>query len=218
VDYDRIRGRITEVFAEWTIPKATCPTTAPARTEQVQWVGIDGFGSSTVEQVGTYDSCTGSGATPVYGTWWEFFPAESLHQYRPANPGDLVEAYVLYDPFVSSGGGTGLYTLTLEDLTAGYAFTKVGNPSAGPDVSAECISEAPSTSAGAILPLTNYGTTSFLTCDATIHGTFTGIGAYSVVYAVRQVGTSSSTVQAVSGLTRVDYPADHFSISWKAYS
>ena len=218
VDVDKVKGHITEVFAEWTIPKASCPANAPSKTVQVQWAGIDGLGSSTVEQIGTESLCAGPGATPTYATWWEFFPVDPLHEYRSASAGDLIEAYVLYDPDIAVGGVTGQYTLTLDDITANYVFTKVGNPASGKDISAECISEAPSTSGGEIIPLTDYGTTAFSTCDATIGGTFAGIGAYSTVYVIDQISSTPKTVQLTSGLSRTDYPLDHFTVSWKAYS
>jgi hypothetical protein len=142
-------GSILEATADWFVPSIGC-SVYPA--VQDNWVGIDGFGSGTVEQGGTYAYCDSSGNGPFYWTWFEFYPYESIQSVSSAvSPGDLIQAYILYNPYISVNGDIGLYTIIVEDISNPAAtFTVQGNPSTcntngcenGPDSSAECISES----------------------------------------------------------------------------
>jgi hypothetical protein len=57
------------VNGSWTVPAVTCPATG--NTYSSQWVGIDGYGGSTVEQDGIGAFC--SAGTPVYFAWYEIW-------------------------------------------------------------------------------------------------------------------------------------------------
>jgi len=217
-------GTILEVFGEWLVPTVTC-TGAPGGALVGTWVGIDGYGNGEVEQAGTSASCSGAGATPVYYDWWEFYPYNSAVNKYHVSPGDFMQVYILYNPYVTVNGHRGIYTLVVSDLNHyGDSFSVTGNPSTcnakgacetGPDASAECISEKASSY------LANYGTTTFLSCDSTIGSTFSGIGGHGshvTLYRINQVGpVTTLTDQSTSGLSTYDYTDDHFTITWHHY-
>ena len=67
----------TYVQAVWTVP--TISASSPAFSFSSTWVGLDGFGSSTVEQIGTEaDGAPGDSAAAQYYAWIELFPANPL--------------------------------------------------------------------------------------------------------------------------------------------
>jgi len=134
----------TSVTATWTEPSVTCHS---YNDLMAIWVGIDGYGSSTVEQTGVATDCS-SGA-PVYQGWYEMYPASpvyySLTSY-PVRAGDQITATV------SRSGAT--YTLTLHNGTRGWTKATIKSMSAS-NASAEVIIESPTGSYPA------FGTVSF---------------------------------------------------------
>jgi Peptidase A4 family len=145
------QGPYTYAYGSWTVPTANCGTVlgGEADANEYTWVGLDGFGSSTVEQIGTETDCWGW--TGSYSAFFEFAPngpevITSPFSYH-VNPGDLMQAWVQYN-----GPTSGTYTLTLDDDTQPWSFS-VTKPWAGNNASAECIAEDPQ---GSPL-LTNFG-------------------------------------------------------------
>jgi|GEM_PF-555283 hypothetical protein len=216
-------GTITEAFGEWVVPSINCAKAHGASLND-NWVGIDGYGTGTVEQAGTLGYCSSSTATPYYYDWFEFYPySASVGEFYVA-AGDVINAYVLYNPYVTIGNGSGIYTLVVNDLSDYSAsFSVTGTPNActatgcetGPDGSAECISEQASQY------LADYGTTGFVSCDSTIGGTWSGIGGHgthATLYEISQKeGVSGKVDQTPSKLTTYDYKDDYFTITWKHY-
>src|ERR1700722_9808224 len=70
----------TSVTATWVQPQVSCTTAGNVSF----WVGLDGYGSSTVEQTGTSVSC--ATGTPQYYGWWEFYPADASDYSEPVGP------------------------------------------------------------------------------------------------------------------------------------
>ncbi len=222
-------GTVLEAYAEWIVPAISCASHNPSLADQ--WVGIDGFNDGTVEQGGTYEYCVSAHSGPYYWTWFEFYPYESIVSVSSTvAAGDLMQAYILYNPYISISGYSGVYTIVVEDdSNNASSFAVQGNPSqcdasgcqSGPDQSAECISES---LVGQGLKLPDYGTTTFYTCDAEINGYFAGIGglphgAHATVNEITTVGfDSGKTQQAVSKLSTFDYKYDYFTITWKRYT
>jgi Peptidase A4 family len=143
-------GTFTDVKGSWVQPKATCSNKS---TYSSFWVGLDGYNSGTVEQLGTEADC--SHGTPSNYAWWEIYP-------NPSNsiPGFTVTPGVTYTAEVKYNGG-GSFSLSLSG--GGHTFTTtrtLANPALS---SAEWIAEAPSMCAGScrVLPLTNFGTVDF---------------------------------------------------------
>lgn len=148
----------TSVSASWTEPKATCNSTNDL---YAPWVGIDGYGSSTVEQTGVATDC--SSGRPVNQAWYEMYPANpvylSLSTY-PVSAGDSIHASVTY-------AGSSRYTLKLTDSNKGWTYSTTKSLSAS-RTSAEVIIESPT---GAY---PNFGTLNF--SSATVNGN--ALGSY----------------------------------------
>jgi hypothetical protein len=221
-------GTIVEATAEWYIPKINCDV-YPAI--QDNWVGIDGWGTNTVEQAGTYGYCNADGAGPYYWTWFEFFPYESIQSYSMSGvaAGQLVQAYVLYNPTICYSTDCGVYTLVVDDTDSAAASLVVqGNPNTcnangcegGPDGSVECISES-LVDQGSYLP--DYGHTEFYACDVTINGYESGIGGEpgkmgATVYKITTYGYDSDLKQQTpSSLSNYNGVKSTFTLTWHEY-
>jgi hypothetical protein len=114
----------TAVSAMWTQPTVVC-TTKDARVSI--WVGLDGNGTPTVEQVGTVAVCGKTSATPLYyKAFWEMYTSNKADKRggKPflVSPGDTIAASVSYN--------NGSYVLKLEDVTNGQQFSQPANCSA----------------------------------------------------------------------------------------
>ncbi len=127
------------VAASWTEPTVNCGSSGggggilggllggeglgdligPSGSAGSFWVGIDGYTSSSVEQLGTDADCNGS--TPDYYAWWEMYPNPSdvitTSSAYPVHPGDQITAWV-----ASNSSGTKFY-LSEKDVTAGWTFS-----------------------------------------------------------------------------------------------
>jgi len=132
---------VTDVRASWFVPAIVG---ACLSTDQYAsfWVGVDGYSSNTVEQIGTDSDC--QNGKPVYYAWFEFYPHPAfIVNGLVIHPGDEISAEV-------SAGAKGAFTVTLTDNTTGQTFsTSTKIPSAAQS-SAEWIAEAPWS--GGVLP------------------------------------------------------------------
>lgn len=138
------------VSARWVQPRAVC---GPLHTYSAFWVGLDGFGSSTVEQLGTSVECTNG--RPVYYAWSEMYPQPPHFLPIAIWPGNHIAASV-------TRTRTGRFALFLRNLSTGrHALTMQDMPYARLG-SAEVIAEAPLTGARhTVLPLANFRQVSF---------------------------------------------------------
>ncbi len=66
-------GSVTDAKGSWIVPSVTCSSAASYSSF---WVGIDGFGSNTVEQTGTDSDC--QSGSPTYYAWYEFYPGPAF--------------------------------------------------------------------------------------------------------------------------------------------
>jgi hypothetical protein len=142
-------GSFTSVSANWTEPAVTCNSTNDL---YAPWVGIDGFGDSSVEQTGVATDC--SSGSPSYQAWYEMFPDAPVYYNDPVSGGDSFSGSVTTD-------GSGNYTLTISDTSKGWTETTPGSFD-GQNASAEAILESPS----AAYP--DFGTVNF--SDFTVNG------------------------------------------------
>jgi hypothetical protein len=148
---------VTDVAGSWTVPAVV--KSQSKTTYSSNWVGIDGYSDGTVEQLGT-DSDWSRGA-PSYYAWFEMYPGPAyLIGGFVVAPGDAVSASVHYN-----GGSS--YQLTIDNTTRGEHFSQAFTGSAQRS-SAEWITEAPSS--GRVLPLADFGSTTFTDCSATLNG------------------------------------------------
>lgn len=146
--YAATGGGFTSVSATWTEPGVTCGSQT---TYASFWIGLDGDGSSTVEQIGTEADCSGGHAS--HAAWYEMYPGGPVEVSGAVSPGDAMHASVSYS-------GSGQFSLTIGDRTRGWSHTfgtHLDNPALA---SAEVIAEAPSDANG-VLPLSNFGSAAF---------------------------------------------------------
>lgn len=152
-------GTVTYATGSWMVP------TLQATTENFAycsiWVGIDGFSSSTVEQLGTAHAWV-DGMQLDYA-WIELSPyLPSVVVGFPVSPGDQISAHIGY-----KGGGT--FMLNMSNYTKGVTTSfPVTVPTVPELSSAEWIVEAPP--GPNIIPLADFGTVTFNYCSATIDG------------------------------------------------
>ena len=191
----------TKVSGSWTVPSVTC-----SAEDQIisDWVGLDGFNSSTVEQLGTTSWCYKGKA--VYYTWYETYP-KGAHQVGTAlKPGDKVAASV-------TRTGTS-YAFKLTDSTTSgnnISVTKTCALATCKDTSAEWISERPSFSTG-IAPQAHYDAFKITNGSQTSSGHTGTIGAGPGVNAVTMIdSTQTYNLSTVSTLTG----GNSFSTTWK---
>jgi hypothetical protein len=172
-------------------------------------VGIDGYSSNTVEQTGTDSDC--QGGKPTYYAWYEFYPQPSfIINTLTIHPGDKIFAEVKYS--------SGTFTVSINDITTGKAFSTSHRVNSAKRTSAEWIAEAPSS--GGILPLANFGTVNFgfdytavsSTCYATLNGITGNIASFgSSVQSITMASSSGQTKAQPSALTA---DGASFSVQW----
>ena len=133
------------VTSTWTEPSVTCNSTNDL---MAPWVGIDGYGSSTVEQTGVATDCSSGHA--VYQAWYEMYPKSPVYYSLSSYP---VSAGDKFTGTVTRSSST--YTLKLTDSSKGWTKTTTASLSSARNASAEVIIESPT----AAYP--KFGTVSF---------------------------------------------------------
>lgn len=126
-------GSFTTATASWTEPTVTCRS---SNDLFAPWVGIDGDGSSTVEQTGVETDCSSGRA--VYSAWYEMYPAAPVYYNVSVSAGDHITATV-------TRTATNTYRLDLSDTTKGWTKTTTKSLTSK-HASAEAIIESPTDS------------------------------------------------------------------------
>jgi hypothetical protein len=139
-------GPFTSTSTTWTEPSIRCGT--KDNSALASFAGIDGAGSSTVEQIGTLANCRRGRVT--HQGFYEMFPRSAFGISKPVRAGDSLTASV-----VVSAART--FTLTLVNHTAGWTFSTQQRSRKAQLASAEAIVEAPSLRGSGIVPLANFG-------------------------------------------------------------
>jgi peptidase A4-like protein len=115
--YAAAGGSYSSVTSNWTEPSVSCNS----RNDLfAPWVGIDGYGTSTVEQTGVATDC--SSGSPQYAGWYEMYPAAPVYYSNAVSAGDSISATVTRS--------SNSYTLTLTDNTKGWTRTTTKSLSA----------------------------------------------------------------------------------------
>jgi hypothetical protein len=185
-------------------------------------VGIDGFNSGTVEQIGTDSDI--KGGTAAYYAWYEFYPSAMVQiSTVKISPSDVISATVTY-----LTGST--FTVSITDTTTGTTFSTTGTVRNAARSSAEWIAEAPSSMRG-VLPLANFGTVNFGqdttlvsgTCYATIGGVTGYIGSFGSAVQTITMATStynfrthSYTIVPKAVPSSLSSDGTSFSVTWKS--
>ncbi|SEB44506.1 Peptidase A4 family protein [Amycolatopsis tolypomycina] len=126
-------GSFTTATASWTEPSVSCTSTNDLFAP---WVGIDGDGSSTVEQTGVATDC--SSGRPVYQAWYEMYPAAPVYYSNTVSAGDHITATV-------TRTATNTYRLDISDTTKGWSKS-ITKSLTSSHASAEAIIESPTDS------------------------------------------------------------------------
>jgi len=197
------RGTVTNVSGSWTVPTLH-PT--PDNSFAAYWVGIDGFKSTTVEQIGTLSEWVNN--RQVNWAWFEMYPNPSYQIVGfPAGPNDVLAGNVTY-------AGNNVFKMTLINYTKKVFVTIptfYTTSRSAARLCAEWIAEAPSSSSG-VLPLANFGKVVFTNCLATING-FTG-----PINSPRWQNTSLNMVTPQGILKAVTSPLinnENFTVTWE---
>ena len=200
------------VAASWIQPAVNCSSYGgggPGSSAASFWVGLDGYASNSVEQLGADSDCNGT--TPTYYAWWEMFPNPSqvLSSSYPVHPGDQMTAWV-----ASNGSGTTFF-LSLKDSTAGWFFGTTQNASPGfGRSSAEVVAEAPSSCNFLFcseLPLADFGQVGFGGADLIDNGGRDGSLASFNANAIT-MRVNNKTLAVPSNLSA---DGRSFSVSWE---
>lgn len=192
------RNAVSDVQARWTVPTLLCGSLS---TYSSAWVGIDGYSNSTVEQTGTEHDCING--QPQYATWFEMYPKFPKNTPVVARAGDTFFGHVHYNTSNNS------FTLTLTNETLGQTFSTVQKITAKRQ-SAEWIVEAPSSFSG-VLPLTNFGTVTVASAQATINNSTGPINNPAWKFDPITMTTGSTTKSLPSALST---DGTSFSVTW----
>jgi hypothetical protein len=211
-------GSVTSVSGSWIIPASTC-TKGSAPEYAAFWIGIDGWNSNTVEQIGTDSDC--ANGEPSYYAWFEFYPEPAYYAGRLTNltPGHVMSASVTYN------AANGEFTASITDLSDPFlTFSTTFTPSrrTGPPSrsSAEWIAEAPSSSTG-VLPLADFRSVSLgedytpvpNSCFATVSGKSGAIESFgSNVWISTMVNDKTGVPMATP--TSLSTDGSSFSVAW----
>ncbi|MGH9044342.1 MAG: G1 family glutamic endopeptidase [Acidimicrobiales bacterium] len=206
-------GEFSSVTAAWTVPALSCSSRSSSYS--AQWVGIDGYSSSTVEQDGTEADCLGS--SPSYDAWYEMYGDASVNSgyevelsntSNPVSPGDVMSASV------SVSGATWTLAIRDESPSHGWSFSTNVSFSGGAQSSAEWIVERPEVCSFrcSLTSLANFGTVTFtnaLMSSASAANNPISTGAYEAMEMV-----NGSTPLAVP--STLSGSGSGFSDTWKA--
>lgn len=188
-DVAKAANTFTKVSGRWKTPKVRCTREDTLTSE---WVGIDGYNNSTVEQDGTLSWCYLGQAT--YFTWYEMYPAGTVEVGNSLRPGDKIAASV-------TRTGTS-YTLAVTDFTRpANSFSTTQTCTTCQNASVEWIAERPAFSIG-IAPLADYDTWALSSASQTAGGKTGTISGYPTYYKIDMVdATDTYPLSLASGLS-----------------
>jgi hypothetical protein len=205
---------VSSVSGRWTIPEVDCLGGEYANQDAflAQWVGLDGFTSGTVEQLGTATQCYEG--VEYYYVWYEMFPGGTVEEGTVAcinlnthcpRPGDEVRASVVS---TNDGAGKNDYTLALSDTSRPSESFSIS--ASCPDTtcvnsSAEWIVERPAFDLPfgfQILPQAEYDKTAFRDGTVSAGGVTSTIENYSgAVYDIAMIDDSQGYFLSCPGQT-----------------
>ncbi|SRR6266446_698494 len=167
----RLRNTISTGYWSGYAVTASAPYTSASATFQVpsvrhdglvsateyvsQWVGIGGYGDSTLIQLGAMEYASTSN-TASYLVWYELYPAGAVGVPHSVKPGDIITAS-LECTAACSPSSVQTWQLSLVDHTAGWTWTQSFQYQSSM-ASAEWITEAPG---WPTLPLADYQQATF---------------------------------------------------------
>ena len=193
--------KFTYAQSRFVQPTLTCPGDH-ANEWSSNWVGLDGFNNTTVEQDGTAATCAGSGnTTPEYVAWYEMYPAGSVNVFS-VKPGDTINTSVSFS--------NGKFTLTVSDLTTHKSATHTAKCASCKQASAEWIVERPALCSSAthcfLAHLADFGTTSMSAKVRVAGGAAQGIPNFRN-YNITMFDTNNTQLDTIGKVSSNAFPA-----------
>ncbi|MCE5294215.1 MAG: hypothetical protein LLF94_06335 [Chlamydiales bacterium] len=195
---------VSKITGSWNVPHVS---PSKGTTYSSIWVGIDGFSSGSVEQIGTAHDWN-NGKEEHYA-WFEMYP-KYPHELVgfPVEPGDIISAEVSYE-------GNDTFKMTLNNHTKNVTTTVPTSHTINANAkrsSAEWIVEAPASSSG-VLPLAHLSDVTLTNCTATINGKSGSIDSNNWSNGRLDMEGKGGTLKAkTSGLTA---QGSDFTVQWK---
>ena len=186
-------GTFTSAAANWIVPPVACG--GDARSSDA--VGLDGDGTSTIEQIGTEGDCAGD--FPLYSAWFQMFPNAPVFFKNPVKSGDAMTASV-----TSLGGGK--FMLTLFDMTQNWTQVTEQTSAAATLGSAEIVAEDPMLN-GQAQPLSNFGIVDFLGA---------AINNAAITAPINEVTLQSTAGDTLAVPSTITGGVGNFSVGWDA--
>jgi hypothetical protein len=182
------KNSVTAVYGSWIVPLIM---SSNQDGYSAYWVGIDGYSSSTVEQIGTSHNCI-NGVQQNYA-WFEMYPGPSYGiNGFPLAPGDVISASIEYK-------GNYIFSMTLYNNTQKTYTTIPTTYTTSKTALRQCVEwivEAPYMNG--ILPLSDFVTAYMWGCIATINGVTGVINTHNwdcaPIVMVASNGTPKATV------------------------
>jgi hypothetical protein len=197
------QNSVSAVYGSWIVPSMIA---TGGNTYSALWIGIDGYNSPTVEQIGTSHNII-NGVQQNYA-WFEMYPGGSYSiNGFPLTSGDIISASVVYS-------GNNIFTMVLSNDTQQVSTTIPTNythSSTALRKSAEWIVEAPYLNS--ILPLTDFKTAYMWGCFATINGVLAAIQNNSWQNESLEMVTNNNTPKAIPSTLLQDNGS--FFVTWK---
>jgi hypothetical protein len=195
---------VSAVYGSWTVPTVTGQSRRTNDFSSI-WIGIDGWNSSTVEQVGTLETVFKGKA--YYYAFWEMYSTgigqpNQIIANMEVNPGDSITASVQY---IASGLHADQFDLSIVDnsrpndsFSTYQSSFQTQNPLAQRE-SAEWIVEA-STLAGTIQTPPRFSQVTFSNASAVINGVSGPINASSWQSQAVNMAANGVNYDTTSGL------------------
>jgi hypothetical protein len=141
-------GTYTSVASNWVEPNVACTANGIVGF----WIGLDGWGSTSVEQDGTGVDC--SSGSPQQFAWWETYPENSIQVYdAPVAAGDRMSSEV-------ASGRQRPVRHGADGLDANWSERNVVSAPTAQNASAEIVAEAV-TNGDSITALPDFGSIAF---------------------------------------------------------
>lgn len=197
------QNSVSAVSGSWVVPTISHST---QHTYCAIWVGIDGYSSPSVEQIGTEHDWDNGQQTNY--AWFEMYPEASYQIVGfPVNPGDLIHASVTFK-------GNGVFLLTITNSTR-KVYTNVPTSYTTSHTAqrscAEWIVEAPYLNQ--ILPLAHFNPITFSNCLTTIKGVHAAINSHSFAHDFLTMVTNTNQPKATTSALSAN--GQQFNVIWK---
>lgn len=195
---------VMSASGSWIVPAVN--SSQSNKTYSSIWVGIDGYVSGSVEQIGTEQDWD-NGVQKNFA-WFEMYPAIAYKIVGfPVDAGDKINAAVAFV-------GNATFKLTITNKTKNVTYTvpqKYTKSQRAKRSSAEWIVEAPYLNG--ILPLADFDMVSFTKCSATINNIKGSISNPNWQYDALTMASPNNIIKALP--TPLSADGRSFSVLWQ---